>query len=194
MADDALVQKALDEIAKHESAATRLKRWVNEADQMMGMEPRFPDAAEWGPPWAAASATNQRNSGGTTGKKYGTGAFFNKAFASAVRVILTDRFEAAGQTPSPATVDEIHDALLQGSFAFETSGPDAQKNSIRISLGKNSVTFVKLPNSEHFGLVEWYGGVAKRKRSRLQEVLDRAIANRDEPDDTETADEESSES
>lgn len=63
------------------------------------------------------------------------------------------------------SVDEIHDALTQGSFAFETSGVENQKNSIRISLGKNSAAFVRLPNSDMFGLCDWYG-VRTRQRPR----------------------------
>lgn len=76
------------------------------------------------------------------------------------------RFIAAGNKPTPATVDEIHEALTQGTFKFETSTADGQKNSIRISLGKNSTNFVKLPNSDLFGLVEWYGGRPGATRRR----------------------------
>jgi hypothetical protein len=153
MADDALITKALDTIAVHEAAANKLKRWVNDADIMLGNEPRFADLSE-----TAIRTGGVPNNTGTTTKKYGPGEFFNKAFASAVKTILTDRYEAAGGSPNPASVDMIHEHLLQGSFNFETNGADQQKNSIKISLGKNSVTFVKLPGSDLFGLVEWYGG------------------------------------
>jgi hypothetical protein len=148
MADD-LIQKALEQIAFHDAESARLKRWVNDADSMLGKEPRFGNIA-------AESATGSgANKPGA--KKWNPGEFFNKPFAGAVKMILTDRWEAAGKNPAPASVDEIHEALSQGSFAFETAGLEAQKNSIRISLGKNSVTFVKLPNTDLFGLVEWYG-------------------------------------
>lgn len=61
-------------------------------------------------------------------------------------------------------MDDIHEALSTGSFKFEGSGAEAQKNSIRISLGKNSQTFVRLPGTDLFGLVEWYGAGAKKAR------------------------------
>lgn len=157
MSDDALIRKALDQIAIHEAAAAKLKRWVNDADMMLGNEPRFGDVAD-----AASNGTSVPSNNGSAPKKYGPGEFFNKAFASAVKTIMADRYEANGKNPAPASVDAIHDHLLQGSFNFETTGADSQKNSIRISLGKNSVTFVKLPGSDLFGLVEWYGG----KRSK----------------------------
>lgn len=53
--------------------------------------------------------------------------------------------------------------MASGSYAFETTGSENHRNSIRISLGKNSATFVRLPNSDLFGLNEWY--VAKVKKS-----------------------------
>lgn len=149
MADDNLLSKALEQIAFHESEALRLKRWVNDADDMLGATPRFGDLAK---PLAAASGVAV-----PAAKKWGPGAFYNKPFSTAVRMILTARYEAIGVDQAPASVDDIHSALMDGSFSFETSGADAQKNSIRISLGKNSATFVRLPNSELFGLPEWYG-------------------------------------
>jgi hypothetical protein len=150
MADDTLITKALEQIAFHDSESLRLKRWVNDADTMLGNEPRFGDlaAATHAPlPMINKSAT----------KAWAPGAFFNKPFSTAVKMILVGRYEAAGNEPSPASVDEIHTSLTEGSFDFETTGVDAQKNSIRISLGKNSASFVRLPNSELFGLLEWYG-------------------------------------
>ena len=71
----------------------------------------------------------------------------------------------ANGNPNPASVDEIHEALVQGSFGFSVSGFDAQKNSIRISLGKNSAQFVRLPSTDLFGLVEWYGRPKKGKKA-----------------------------
>jgi hypothetical protein len=147
MADDTLIAKALEQIAIHDAESLRLKRWVNDADIMLGASPRFGDLQAAVPGVVAKASA----------KKWGPGAFFNKPFSTAVRMILIARHEAAGNEPAPATVDEIHDALAEGSFGFETNGADAQKNSIRISLGKNSAAFVRLPNTDLFGLVEWYG-------------------------------------
>jgi hypothetical protein len=103
--------------------------------------------------------------GRSPAKRWTPGEFFNKPFQAAVRAILLDRYAHNGlNQPSPASVDEIHEALMQGSFNFGTSGADAQKNSIRISLGKNTATFVRLPNSDLFGLSEWYGKKLGRPR------------------------------
>jgi hypothetical protein len=149
MADDALIAKALEQIAFHDAEASRLKRWVNDADIMLGAEPRFPDASI-----GMATGISILK---PTSKKWNPGAFFNKPLSTAVKMILVARYEAAGNQPAPASVDEIHEALSDGSFSFETSGADAQKNSIRISLGKNSTAFVRLPNSDLFALPEWFG-------------------------------------
>jgi hypothetical protein len=171
MVDDDLLRKALEKIAYHDTESARLKRWVNDGDMIAGNEPRFPDIAVEVVPGATLRASKAT---------YLAGTFFNKPFASAVKTILTDRYEAAGKKPSPAAVDEIFEALAQGSFGFETTGADNQKNSIRISLGKNSVTFVKLPNSDLFGLVEWYGRPAPRRRARL--ILDDIIGDAEADD------------
>ncbi len=149
MADDTLTVKALEKIAAAEAEIVRLKMFVNEADRLNGNEPRFGDVS------AVAVAGTQTTRPAM--RRYSPGEFFNKSFSGAARAILVDRYEAAGKNPNPASVEEIHEALAQGSFAFETSGVEAQKNSIKISLGKNSASFVKLPNSELFGLIEWYG-------------------------------------
>jgi len=139
-----------------------LKLWINGADEMMGNSPRFGDVA--GANIAAVMPTTTIGNGN---RKYGPGVFFNKPLASAVKQIMGDRFEANEKNPAPISVDAIHDYLSEGSFSFETSGIEQQKNSIRISLVKNSVTFVKLPGSDLFGLVEWYGKRAPRRRAQL---------------------------
>jgi len=149
MADDPLTVKALEKIAAYEAEVTRLKIFVNEADKLNGLEPRFGDLST-----ATAVGPIAAARGGQ--KRWQAGEFFNKPLSTVVRQILLARAETAGG-PAPASVDDIHDALTQGTFNFETSGVEAQKNSIRISLGKNSAAFVRLPNTDLFGLVEWYG-------------------------------------
>lgn len=156
MADDELTTKALEKIAGFEAEIARLRIFVNEADKLNGREPRFGDVY-------AAQAVVGGGGGGHRGKRWQAGDFFNKPFATAVRQILVARYEAAG-APSPASVEEVYDALVQGSFGFETSGQDAQRNSIKISLGKNSAMFVRLPNSDRYGLADWYGKKPKLQR------------------------------
>lgn len=150
------IQAALDKIAFHETEAAKWKLWVNQGDEMMGNPPRFGDVSiQMGEPPTTRAV-----------KRWKEGSFFNKALAAAVRMILEARYQAAGNEPDPASVDYIHEALMQGSFAFGVTGTESQKNSIRISLGKNSTTFVKLPGSDVFGLVEWYGPRPARARPR----------------------------
>jgi hypothetical protein len=153
-ADDPLVQRALDKIALHSAEVVRWKRFVNQADKLADDAPRFPEVeseevADSGPLTFISNASRK-------GKRWNPGDFYTESLSGAVRRILIARKEAAGN-PSPASVDEIHTALSEGSFDFDTSGIEAQKNGIRISLGKNSVAFVKLPNTDLFGLAEWYG-------------------------------------
>jgi hypothetical protein len=146
MADDPVTIKALEKISAFEAEIMKLKIFVNEADKLNGLTPRFNDLTAT--PGIGASAAAQR--------RWQAGEFFNKPLSSVVRQILLARAEIAGG-PAPASVEDIHEALFQGTFNFESSGAEAQKAGIRISLGKNSATFVRLPNTDLFGLVEWYG-------------------------------------
>jgi hypothetical protein len=163
-ADNPLVTKAMERIEDLMVEARRLQAFINEADRLDGREPRFPDVSELG--GGPIAGNGHRPGVRNTPAKWEPGSLFNKPFSTAVRMILAARHEAAGK-PHPASVDEIYEALTQGSFSFDTSGVEAQKNSIRISLGKNSATFARLPNSDLFGLVEWYG-IRGRKTGRKQ--------------------------
>jgi hypothetical protein len=186
MADDPF-QAALDKIAELDAESTRLKTWVNEGDRMLGKEPRFADV---GGVYSVAAGIPGRG----PAKRWTPGEFFNKPFQAAVRGILLDRYAHEGNQPAPALVDEIHEALTQGSFSFGTSGADAQKNSIRISLGKNTATFVRLPNSDLFGLCEWYGKKLGRPRktngsSHVLQAMEDMEAAAEAPAATETVQE-----
>lgn len=160
MADD-IITKALNRIDELNAELRRTKSFVNQADIFEGRPPRFPDLDADDSDHVGAGAVSARQAG----KKWQPGELFGKPFSGAVRMILEARYQSAG-APSPASVDDIHDALTAGSFKFDTVGADAQKNGIRISLGKNSQTFVRLPNSDLFGLVDWYGTGGKRAGRR----------------------------
>jgi hypothetical protein len=157
-ADDPLVQKALDRIASLTDQINRAKRFVNEADRFNDLPPRFPEADDGGVGDLQVSGDNRPR----PARRWQPGDFFGSPLAAAVRRILEARAAANGGKPQPTSIDDIHVALSEGSFAFEGSGADAQKNGIRISLGKNSPVFVRLPNSDLFGLVEWYGARARK--------------------------------
>src|SRR4051812_39319935 len=121
--DSPLIQKALDSIDALLVEVARKRAWVNEADKMEGRAPRFTDV----------DAFDGGSGGGTrqspSAKKWKPGDFFNKSFAGAAKLILAARFDAAREA-NPASVDEIHEALLSGSFSFDGNGADAQKHSI----------------------------------------------------------------
>lgn len=163
--DDPKVQKALDKIETLSAEIVRWKQFVNQSDELEDRAPRFPEVAGMSPLAGAAIAAVA----GPRGKQWKPGDFFNDSFSNASRRVLSARKEANGGQPAPGSVDDIHEALVAGSFAFDTSGAEQQKNSIRISLGKNSAVFVKLPGTELFGLREWYGtgsGGGRRPSSR----------------------------
>jgi hypothetical protein len=175
MADnDPVIAKALEQIAQHDgeaarhsSESARLKTFINEYDRLAGREPRYADVT------ATVGATMTANATVTHAARTRTweaGEFFNKPLATVARTILQARYEAVGK-PAPATVDEIHEAMLQGTYDFEGSSAEQQKQSIRISLGKNSPVFVKLPNTDKFGLVEWYGGRSTRRARRVADDI-----------------------
>ena len=177
MADDTLTQKALEKIATHEAEILRLKIFVNEADKLNDVEPRFGDLN-----------LDSTSTSAPSGRRWSAGEFFNKPFSTAVKQVLLSKVTALG-TFSPMSLDEIHDALTQGSFDFGTSGAEAQKNGIRISLGKNSAMFVRLPNTDLFGLVEWYGkkaGKPGKKPAMTVEVTTEQETDSDceKPDDS----------
>jgi hypothetical protein len=158
MSDDQTITKALEKIAAAEAEVFYWKDFVNKADKLNDRDPRFADLGTGGGASAASPAAGS--------KRWQPGSFLGKPFAAAVRLVLERREETAGGEPAPASVDEIHAALAEGSYDFGSSNAESQKQSIRISLGKNSVTFVRLPNTDLFGLLEWYPGLKKTSRRR----------------------------
>jgi hypothetical protein len=167
MTDDPIAS-AIERIAQHEtqaafhaSEALRWKIFVNGADELAGREPRYSDMALPASPTAATFSPIKPSI-----KTWDAGDFFGKPLATAAKAVLQARYEAAGK-PAPASVEEIREALLQGTYDFGTTNAEQQRQSIRISLGKNSTTFVKLPNTDLFGLPEWYGQRPRVPRFRL---------------------------
>jgi hypothetical protein len=143
------VEEAEQEIASLASRIGVLKSYVNSTYALNGQEPPYKDGVE---------ATASMPSGGVAKPKLAAIApdeFVGKPFAQSARMIL-ERQKAAGM-PGPMKADEIYEALKSGGYIFEVSGADPQKNGVKIALGKNSQTFFKIPNSDLFGLTEWYG-------------------------------------
>ena len=78
--------------------------------------------------------------------------FFNKPLNTSVKTLLTRR-KAAGR--GPATAEDIYDGLIAGGYDKFPDNKDEALTGLRISLGKSSHTFVRLPNGS-YGLGEWY--------------------------------------
>lgn len=145
------IEAALEKLTKLEADAYEIKRWINQGCEFAGREPMFPDLPH---PGGIAGPRTLR---------FDVDEFFNKPMATAVREVLTKRKEV-GMTP-PADISDIHAALVAGGFNFPSSDPEKQKQGLAVSLGKNTITFRKLP-SGLFGLAEWYGATPKAQRRR----------------------------
>jgi hypothetical protein len=164
-ASQPLIDKALEKLAGIEAEAAKVKAFINQICEFDGREPMFSEAelkAEPGQSRSFSIAPDQ---------------FFNKPFATAVREILTIRADTAGRS-NPASIDEIHAVLVEGGFNFQTNDREKQKQGLAVSLGKNTVTFRKLP-SGLFGLAEWYGGAKAQRRKVIVrgELVDAEVAD-----------------
>lgn len=87
--------------------------------------------------------------------------FYGQPLNSSVRKILEMR-KAAGK--GPAKVREIYDALCKGGYEFDAKNAENAMRGLRISLGKSSRDFHKLPNGE-YGMTDWYPSVKVAKSS-----------------------------
>lgn len=98
--------------------------------------------------------------------------FFGKPFATAVEMILRSRGHAVASS-------EIADALLAGGYVFRDE--IAPNRAVPIRLGKNTAKFVSIPNTDSFGLLEWYPEVQKTRRAKSEKG---SVQNgNDEPND-----------
>src|SRR5688572_29044896 len=100
--DDPLVLRALEQIEVLTAKVLRLKMFVNEADDLNNRAPRFSELGFVPLPPSTSQGTRPS-------ARWNPGEFLNRPFSSAVRSILLRRAEIAG-APSPASVDDIHDA------------------------------------------------------------------------------------
>jgi len=99
--------------------------------------------------------------------------FYGQPLASSIRTILELR-KALNQ--GPATINEIHAALVEGGFGFETKNEDNAKRGLRISITKNTSLFHKLPNGK-FGLLEWYPNAKQPKAGKATSGADDLIGD-----------------
>ena len=161
---DVLETKLRDQL----SEVGRLKRMINDLCSLAGMPPRYSDALVESAPTVGAMRSDQ---------------FYGRPLATVVREYLEMR---KGSNLGPASVGEIHTALIEGGFKFETSNEENAKRGLRVSLSKNSTTFHKLPNGD-WGLLDWYPAaknrVARETKNGDEESVDEA-PSLDEPTPT----------
>jgi hypothetical protein len=135
------------------------KRLINQLAEHAGMGRIYSDAAlQSGPSVNLAIRSDQ---------------FYGQPLASSIREVLEMR-KALNQ--GPATVNEIHQALVEGGFAFDTKNEENAKRGLRISITKNTSLFHKLPNGK-FGLLEWYPNAKQPKASKATADADDLIGD-----------------
>ena len=139
------LERIVERIAFHETETFRLKKLYNDVAGIEGREPGYTDLGSISAP--ATAATTHR---------WKTGDFVGKKMATATQLVLKAR-ERGNVIKFP----ELHAALTAGTFEFEMSGKEKQIQALRNSLGKNSTTFKRFPDTDEIGLSEWYG---KRER------------------------------
>lgn len=97
--------------------------------------------------------------GGSQLESINSDTFYGQPLNTSIRRILQMRKAAGG---GPASVRDIYDALAKGGYQFGGSNDANNIRGLRISLGKSTRHFHKLPNGS-FGLAEWYPAVRSRK-------------------------------
>jgi len=136
------------ELQKHEEEVVSTKRLINQLCAHAKMPSMYPDSEL---EVNTVAVNVQRNS------------FFGRPLTTCVRDYLEMRKRAK---LGAASLNDIFDALKAGGYDLQTvsaKGELDQKRGVAISLGKNSVTFIRLPTDD-WGLLEWYPNVRERKK------------------------------
>nr|WP_298717243.1 hypothetical protein [uncultured Steroidobacter sp.] len=144
----ATIKDLQNELKKQEAAVVEKKKLINMLCAHAGMPPMYSDVEL------------QASSGPSLSIK--SDQFYGQSMITAMRQILEMR---KSLDQGPATINEIHAALVEGNFIFETKDEANAKRGIRISVTKNSGIFHKLPNGR-VGLLEWYPNVKAPKAKK----------------------------
>lgn len=131
------------ELKPLENRVLEAKRLINQLCQFAGIPPMY----------SAAELRVETDVG------HRSDAYYNKPLNTAIKDFLARR-KSVGMA-GPATAEEIREGLIAGGYDSFPKDRDEATTGLRISLGKSSHTFVKLPNGS-YGLAEWYGEVPKR--------------------------------
>jgi hypothetical protein len=141
---DQTINSYCAKIQEHERAAAKIKALINSMLELDGRPPMFTEVELQ----TSTPTLNIRPD-----------QFFNRPFASCVRTVLEAR---AGMKQGAASVDDLYAALIAGGFNFDQDDEAVAKRNLAISLGKNTATFVRLPNGL-WGLKEWYPNASRVK-------------------------------
>lgn len=139
-----------DRIAAHEREITAWKRSANMICAAYGVDPVYSDDD--------IDASN----GNQVSRKpvFKADAFYGKPLATCIREVLEAGKSAGGDGPMDSA--DIYGALRAGGYVFDSKDDDAAMRGMLISIGKNTATFVRLPNDQ-ISLAEWYAGPRKSK-------------------------------
>lgn len=155
------------EIAKLQEKIRGHKKIINHLCTEMGDDPLYRDADE--DTTAGSTATRSDE-------------FYGAPLATAVRTILERRKRA---NLGAATVPEIYKVMKDGGFHFEAKNEANAQRSLHIAMAKNTTTFHRLPNSNKYGLREWYPAI--RDRVKAPAANDDAVIEDAQEDPPETA-------
>ena len=85
--------------------------------------------------------------------------YFGRPMATVAREIL-ERRRSIGL--GAIALNELFDSMKTGGFEFATKDETNAKTAVATTLGKNPA-FIKVPNTGHWGLAEWYPGAKRNK-------------------------------
>ena len=144
------VQKTIDllqtQIAEVETELAGKKRVVNDLCKLANIDPVY-----------VLESTSS-----SEGLTIRNDEFYGQPLQTSIKSILNKR-KACGR--GAASVNEIFDALTQGGYAFNAKNDEYAKRTLYQNLGKNTVTFHKLPNG-NYGLMEWYPAAKEAKEAK----------------------------
>ena len=164
------ISRMAAEIERLEDEASELKRTVNRLCGFAGRDAMYHDVDRR----EAADLSSLRRD-----------QFFGVPLARAVRQYLEMRGDPKRGGLGATSVNDIHAALLQGGFDFQTKNDENAKRGLRVSLSKNTAAFTRVPGTGEavYGLREWYPNVKDPKHvpSDFGEADD-ASAEEEEPE------------
>jgi len=145
------------EIAPTLLQISNAKATINGLCKLSGRELMFPEGAG-----LEVAQTSPAAVVGTETAAIKVDQFTGMGLATAAQAFLEMRHAKAGGT-SPASVDQIHEALTAGGYAFPSKDVENQKRGIAVSLAKNTYSFRRIGNGL-FGLASWYGSSSPPRR------------------------------